>query len=263
MEEGSPIDSECRREAEVIRQVRESDTDHDFTVHSQPTTTASSPNLLSVTAGPVEAIEDIPYADLMSTESSSERRSSSGFSQQAIKNAAGPEFWNKFDERIRTPPPSSLFRSSSSAISDDMNMDTPASSIFATPQQYPLPHQNHSRSRSSTPQPPSNAVEVTRKIGKRRRDDDLDPHMFKRRAVSPGVSLQNSPILPPSPAQRDAGWWSSQPKPSREVPTGHVAGERVNSGGSNNGTSSLVPPKRVGFQGMSDTNDGLMNMSIE
>ncbi len=50
----------------------------------------------------------------------------------------------------------------------------------------------------------------------------------------------------------------------------HVIGERVSSGGSSsstNGTgagpSTPGPSKRVGFQGMSDTNDGLMNMSIE
>lgn len=46
----------------------------------------------------------------------------------------------------------------------------------------------------------------------------------------------------------------------------HVIGERVSSGGSSsstNGTGTPGPSKRVGFQGMSDTNDGLMNMSIE
>lgn len=52
----------------------------------------------------------------------------------------------------------------------------------------------------------------------------------------------------------------------------HVIGERVSSGGSSsstNGTGAGAgagtpgPSKRVGFQGMSDTNDGLMNMSIE
>ena len=107
------------------------------------------------------------------------------------------------------------------------------------------------------------ANDLTRKL-KRRRDDDLDPNMFKRRAVSPGVSLQNSPIMPPSPAQRDSGWWALQAKTNRrEGPAGHGSGERASSGASGNGTSSLGPPKRVGFQGMIDTNDGLMNMSIE
>jgi hypothetical protein len=94
-------------------------------------------------------------------------------------------------------------------------------------------------------------------LGKRRRDDDLDPNMFKRRAVSPGVSLQNSPIMPPSPAQRsENGWWAMQQAKAREG---------SGSSSSNNGAGAVGGPglKRIGFQGMSDTNDGLMNMSIE
>lgn len=95
------------------------------------------------------------------------------------------------------------------------------------------------------------------------RDDDFDPNFFKRRAVSPGLSLQNSPILPQSPLQRDGGWWGT-PKSNREVPSVHVSGDRVSSTGSNgsmNGPGG--PSKRVGLQGMNDTHDGLMNMSIE
>ena len=264
MEEGSPIDAECKREAEVIRQVRESDNDHDIGIlHSQTTTSTSSPSLLPTTAPPVDTLDDIPETDLTSTDSSHDGRSSSAFSQQALRNTTGPDYWKRFDERMPTPPSSSLFRSSSSVVSDDMSVDNTSTSIFVTPQQPSLPVQHHVRSRSSTPQPCASAIEVTRKIGKRRRDDDLDPHMFKRRAVSPGVSLQNSPILPPSPAQREAGWWSSQPKPGREVPAGHVGGERVSGGSQNGGGCVVGSTKRVGFQGMCDTNDGLMNMSIE
>lgn len=193
------------------------------------------------------------------------RRPSNTFTQQVIKNSAGLEFWNNFDERMRTPPPMSFARRSSSSVSEDMSVDTPASSVLTM-----TPHQNNhvlsqylSRSRSCTPQPPqSTAVEVTRKLGKRRRDDDLDPHFFKRRAVSPGVSVQNSPILPPSPAQKEGGWWTTQVKANREVPASHAAGERLNSG-SISSQGGLGPLKRVGLQGMNDTNDGLMNMSIE
>ena len=189
-----------------------------------------------------------------------DRRPSHSFTHQALKNSAGLDFWNSF-ERMRTPPPTGIPRGSSSSMSDEMNMDTPASSILSTtPQQHHPISQQHTRSRSSTPQPPSLAAEFTRKMGKRRRDDDLDPYFFKRRAVSPGVSLQNSPILPPSPAQRDNTWWAMQSKCNREVPNGHAVGERTNNGGT---TNNLGPPKRIGFQGMCDTNDGLMNMSIE
>ncbi|MCJ1380056.1 hypothetical protein MMC17_003159 [Xylographa soralifera] len=264
-EECSPIDAESMREAEVIRQVRESDNDMESNFfHSQPTTRASSPSLVPVTAGPTGSLDDISDVELSTLEVNQFRRSSSSFTQQAIKNSGGADFWNRFDERTRTPPPPSFMRGSSSSISDEMSMDTPASSTLTlTPQQYSLPSQYPSRSRSSTPQPPLMASEVTRKLGKRRRDDDLDPNVFKRRAVSPGVSLQNSPILPPSPAQRESGWWAMQAKANREVLNGHAAGERVSSSGSNNGASNLGPPKRIGFQGMNDTNDGLMNMSIE
>lgn len=77
------------------------------------------------------------------------------------------------------------------------------------------------------------------------REDDLDPTYFKRRAVSPSLSVQNSPILPQSP-----GWWGT---PKRD--------ERISSNGSASSAAGIG--KRVGMQGMSDTNDSLMNMSIE
>ena len=93
------------------------------------------------------------------------------------------------------------------------------------------------------------------------RDDDFDPNYFKRRAVSPGLSLQNSPVLPQSPLQRDGSWWGT-PKSNREVPSVHVSGERVSSNGST-GSVTGTGGKRVGLQGMTDTHDGLMNMSIE
>ncbi|EPE02990.1 hypothetical protein F503_08867 [Ophiostoma piceae UAMH 11346] len=53
------------------------------------------------------------------------------------------------------------------------------------------------------------AAEITRRINsKRRRDDDsdLDPMSFKRRAVSPSISVHNSPIMQ-SPLQRDVLSW--------------------------------------------------------
>lgn len=212
-------------------------------------------------AGPSDIMDDAPSeGELMTTDLPTEQRSSSTFTQHALKNSSGLDFWHNFDGRVRTPPPSTTMRSSSSGVSDEMNMDTPASSMISgAPQHHPLTTPYRHRSRSSTPQPHSMAAEITRRIGKRRRDDDLDPAMFKRRAVSPGVSLQNSPILPPSPAQKENGLWS---KTNREVPSGHTAGERVSNGSGSSGSSNLGP-KRIGFQGMNDTNDGLMNMSIE
>lgn len=126
---------------------------------------------------------------------------------------------------------------------------------------------NHSGyiSRSSTPQPlvPLTAADGLKKSSKRRRDDDLDGHSIKRRAVSPGVSVHNSPVLSQSPAQRDGSLWGTTAKANREpTASGHAAGERSNSGGSMSMTPSLGP-KRIGLQGMTDTNDGFMKMSIE
>ena len=117
-------------------------------------------------------------------------------------------------------------------------------------------------SRSSTPQPlaPLTAAEGLKKSSKRRRDDDLDEYSIKRRAVSPGLSVHNSPVLSQSPANRDL--WGSA-KLTKETSNGTaVSGERSNSGCSIMMTPSLGP-KRIGLQGMTDTSDGLMKMSIE
>lgn len=263
LEEGAPIDSEVRREAEVIRQVRESDADSDINLHpSQPATTASSPNL-TATAGPLDSLENISEDPSMNGDDNCSRRSSSAFSHQAIRHSGGSTFWNNFDERMRTPPPQIIPRESSSGMSDDMNMDTPVGSL-----QSSIPHQTTARpsvsqdSLASTTQ--TTVFEMPKKgNNKRMRDDDFDPNYFKRRAVSPGLSLQNSPILPQSPLQRDGGWWGT-PKSNREVPSVLVSGDRVSSTGSNgsmNGPGG--PSKRVGLQGMTDTHDGLMKMSIE
>ena len=203
----------------------------------------------------------------MNGEENFSRRSSSSFSHQAIKNSGGPTFWNNFDERMRTPPPPLIPRESPSVMSDDMNMDTPVGSLQSSAllQSSGRPSVSQESLVSTTQTTTQTTVfEMPRKgNNKRMRDDDFDPNYFKRRAVSPGLSLQNSPILPQSPLQRDGGWWGT-PKSNREVPSVHVSGDRVNSTGSNgsmNGPGG--PSKRVGLQGMTDTHDGLMNMSIE
>lgn len=249
------MDTESKREAEVIRQVRESDQSPDSTaIASQPPTTASSPYLPPATVNSTDAMDDL--TEMMGGEAPLERRPSISMPRAVMKNPSTPDFWNNFDSRVRTPPPPFLPRQGSSGNSEDINLETPMSSMFSYGSGYPT-FPNSSPSRSATPQPTTG--EMTRKtLGKRRRDDDLDPNLFKRRAVSPGLSLQNSPVLPPSPAHREAGWWQSMS--NRETPSGHTNGERLNS--TSGGASGSIG-KRVGFQGMTDTNDGLMNMSIE
>ncbi|KAL8666822.1 MAG: hypothetical protein Q9202_001062 [Teloschistes flavicans] len=266
LEEGAPVDTEVRREAEVIRQARESDAYGDLSLTaSQPTTTYSSPVIQPATAGPIDGLGDIPEDITMGSDKSASRRSSSStFTQQAMRNSAGLGFWTNYDERTRTPPP--MFpRESSSGVSDDVAMDTPQSSIMSsTPQPSTIKAANRSESRSTTPQLPSGTLENLRKGNKRMRDDDFDPSFFKRRAVSPGMSLQNSPILPQSPLQRDGGFSGMQPRYGRETPVTQTVGDRISSGGSASSGSGPPPTaKKVGLQGMSDTNDGLMNMSIE
>ncbi|KAL9000649.1 MAG: hypothetical protein Q9169_000685 [Polycauliona sp. 2 TL-2023] len=266
-EEGAPVDTEVKREAEVIRQARESDAYGDLSLGpSQPTTSASSPSLQPATAGGTDNLDDVPEDITMDSDISASRRSSSStFTQHAIRHSAGLGFWTGFDERIRTPPP--MFpRESSSGVSDDIAMDTPQSSVISsTPQPSTVKAVNGSESRSITPQLVANHADSLRKGNKRMRDDDFDPYFFKRRAVSPGLSLQNSPILPQSPLQREGAWWGMQSKYSRENGGAPAVGDRISSGGSASSGNGAPPiaGKRVGLQGMSDTNDGLMNMSIE
>ncbi|KAI0199851.1 hypothetical protein F4808DRAFT_431483 [Astrocystis sublimbata] len=295
-EEGAPVDSEVRREAEVIRQVRESDLDH-----LEPRTPSGPPPPLPIDTSnvptaqsspkfttPQEPFDEIPDDDLMS-----DSTLSSSFKQQAIKNSKGKNFWETFSETgsingtRTTPPPSVLLpRGSSSGISEDISMDSPsmltssgAMGLFGPGMGF-ISHGSENP-KSETPQPtasttpsqsgsvPPTAAEITRKINnKRRRDDDFDPNVFKRRAVSPGMSVHNSPIMQ-SPLQRDNMPWGSRPgsnhgadkasgTPSENGSSGGNAGN-----GSNTGRPIASAKGRVGFQGMNDTNDGLMRMSIE
>ena len=88
MEESAPLDTEAKKEAEVIRQVRESD----------PTSETKTPSF------PLEQLEE-----LTSTTSVSETPTRSvpetAFSNQASLNSGGAKFWETFDGRYRTPPP--------------------------------------------------------------------------------------------------------------------------------------------------------------
>ncbi len=238
LEESAPIESEARREAEVIRQVQ----DNDPTISQ-----ATSPTLLASNTFAVEPIEE--SIEDMVTDNNKILLPPDSFSRQAERNSAGAGFWNGFDERYRTPPPSLRPRESSSAISDDL-MDTPGS--FDNPA---LKHFNRSRSRSTTPLAHNpTAGEVARRVNnKRRREEDFDPSYTKRRAVSPGMSVQSSPILPQSPVlTNDKGWGKLPPKTGT---IGHA--DRSNSGNSLNGT------KKIGLLGMTETNEAIMSMNLD
>ncbi|GME56269.1 F-actin-capping protein subunit alpha [Neofusicoccum parvum] len=276
-EESAPVDNEVRREAEIIRQVRESD-NTSTTGREGSITANSSPSLLPAVPG-LNELEDIPEDVGMDMELATAAAAAAAngkglfgaFNLQPWKNGERSSWSNQEGGRMHTPPPPFLARGSSSAVSDDINMDSPVASMaqYRHRMSTSEPNKDDSMSRGSTPQPmvPPTAAEGLKK--KRRRDDDFDVHSIKRRAVSPGLSVTNSPVLSQSPQQRDGAMWGPN-KTSREgsiangAPSGgHAAGERSNSGGSTMSVTPSLGPKRVGLQGMTDTNDGLMKMSIE
>ena len=234
----------------MIHQVRENDP-------TIPLTT--SPVLYTSATSGDNVLESPPEDEMIGEDKSADTMAAplaESFSRHAEKHSAGLGFWHNFDDRYQTPPPPLDPRGSSSGMSDE-NMETPPSSLGAGIESGAPKNFEGSRSRSSTPMPPyaaPTAADVVRKVNnKRRRDDDFDPASFKRRAVSPGMSVQSSPILPQSPVlSSDKSWGHPPPKAN-----GHGHADRSNSGGSSNGT------KRVGLLGMVETNDSLMNMSID
>lgn len=257
MEESDPLHTEARREAEVIKQVQESDSVY------------NNDNVLGVstTAEPLEesielsSTDDQPNAEL----------ATEPFGTHAKRHSGGLGFWDNFEhtppnsDRYRTPPPPSLMPQDSTASEGNTtsNNTTQDPSIHSTGSTlFRQLHQSRSRSRSTTPlasacgnvQLPSSADIVRKVNNKRRRDDDFDPASFKRRAVSPGMlSAQSSPVVPQSPTMTNDKSWGKPP------PKTHA--DRSNSASSNTGTPN--GSKRVGLQGMTEASDGFMSMSID
>ncbi|KAK4242822.1 D-isomer specific 2-hydroxyacid dehydrogenase [Achaetomium macrosporum] len=322
-EESAPIEAEFRREAEVVRQVRESDMD--LEPRHPPPQSAASTALSSPNLATHDSLEDITDDMMMDDPSASALGLTGTFKQQALKNSKGKVFWDTFSEtsstgatsRVTPPPPSfGPARASSSGLSlEDVSMGSPSASSngggAASQSNNPfflpgggtqttasssgngtpgavLPGQtgsiiNQGPSTGNTGGPPS-AAEITRRINsKRRRDDDLDPISIKRRAVSPGMSVHNSPVMQ-SPLQRDTAPWGGSGGGSSMSRPGSVGGDSSNGGvgpgnrtgagsgsgtGSENGSSHggggrVAGGKgRVGFQGMVETNDGITRLSIE
>lgn len=266
MEEGAPAESESRREAEVVKQVWEGDNAHEprippsAAMESTQTTATATTAPSSPTLTQQDSMEDVADEDMMVDLSIG---LSSSFKQHAMKNSKGKTFWDTFSESssiggARTTPPPAAFlpRGSSSGVSEDVAMDSPSLGGLGNGQIPPT------------------AAEITRRINsKRRRDDDFDPVSFKRRAVSPGMSAHNSPIMQ-SPLQRDVQPWGSVSRPSsnggEKAPSSAPSETGNSTPGALSGASSTAAPSgrvngkgRVGFQRMIDTNDGIMRMSIE
>ena len=212
-------------------------------------TAQSSPSLLPVVPGldgPLEGVPEEESEREMSLDSSSAKGLFGTFGTlHTGRTSISGEFWGQ-RRPAQTPPPPTFPRAESLAMSEEMSLDSP---IIGA-------------SRASTPghMNPPTAAEGLKKSNKRRRDDDFDEMSLKRRAVSPGVSVHNSPVISHSPAQREGSMWG---KTGREPSIGGQShGERSNSGGSMIMTPTLGP-KRIGLQGMENTSDGFMKMSIE
>lgn len=252
IEESAPIDSEVRREAEIVKQVQDND----------PSFSPPNHGL---------GLDDIQRSIEDGMSGTTDKPTPMSFTQQSARNsAAGLGFWqnNAFgiqDDRYRTPPPAFAHRDSSSAISDEMT-DAPLSTIpsqSTNSDNLALRNFQRSRSRSTTPLAgPPTAGDVARRVNnKRRRDDDFDLGDFaKRRAVSPGVSVQSSPVLPQSPitSAADKAW--GKPPASKTPSTPGGPAERSNSASSANNNGMK---KGVGLQRMDETNEGFMSMHID
>ncbi|OJJ43945.1 hypothetical protein ASPZODRAFT_72662 [Penicilliopsis zonata CBS 506.65] len=251
VEESAPIDSEAKREAQVIRQVRESDT-----AVPQKSPTLESFSSFSPPRPSQPALEQsaLPKSEVPGT-------SGSPFGHQAMRNSSAADFWNSIDGRYRTPPPPLRSNGPASVVSeDDTAMDiTPSTSSGFNMQDLPKPW-DRPPSRSSTSHA-SNPISINDIQRKRRRDDDFDPNLFKRRAVSPSMSAQSSPILMHSPTVKDVGpnIWGPPSKPALGPPLF----DRLGHENANRPTAPAGTVKRVGLQGMTEASDGFMNMSIE
>ena len=261
----------------MVRQVLESDVPglNYAPPLSAPTTTNSSP-ALKPQEDP-DDVDDMLTDSGLGISSNPRQQQPKGLLPSARLPWDAAETMSTSNSSAYTTPPLPPFRPrGSSAISEDMSMDSPAVAGFAVPGS----NSNGDSQRSDSggagvqlgPQPPS-AAEITRRINnKRRRDDDLDPIALKRRAVSPSISVHNSPVMQ-SPMQRDAAPWGSRPGSnsgetaggsSAASDSGSVSGNPGNNGSAAAGAGKFGPAKgRVGFQGMVDTSDGMMRMSIE
>ncbi|TQS34351.1 hypothetical protein Golomagni_05268 [Golovinomyces magnicellulatus] len=244
-EESAPVETEVLREAEVVRQTRESE----INLESRQISISipRSPVLAPITHKISKALEENGEVFRASAPESS-------FKEKDLLNLKSDDSWETSGDELNyhTPVTAAFPYTSTDGTSTDMQLDSPLKFTALSSNYDSTGNQSSSTNRSSTPQPGSGslAVDITQKLSKKRlRDDDFDLYSFKRRAVSPSMSAHNSPIIQ-SPMHRDHPTW----------------GNRV-SGSCNVGDSGKLPinssQKRIGLQGMNDTNDGLMKMSIE
>lgn len=283
-EESMPVDTDVRKEAETIRQVWERDPSSSQTQKGN-NVSSSEPDIDQMIDEMAEE-SSITQSSEVLFNTNMDKGLNACFSTHAAQHA-NTAFWNGIDRPLRTPPPPNFARTAS--VATDVTMDSPIVEISSTDNSG---IDRIGRTSTVTPILPT----LVKTIGKRTRDDDLDQYSLKRRAVSPSLSVSNSPVVRPSPKRRDSDrdreTWGDPPRTMREGSIGASASAewaqtqaqnqpqtlrccRSNSNGSagssisgpsvpaNGNAFSLSTPRRVGLQSMTDTNDGLMKMSID
>ncbi|POS86255.1 hypothetical protein EPUL_000907 [Erysiphe pulchra] len=238
-EESAPIETEVLREAAVVRQARESDIEYEL---RQPFGITPYSQILALNAQKSEKGSSDEKISLLNAQSELKEKSLLRSKSKGIWANLGDE--TLFSQNFpRTP---------ASVVGSDIVLDSPLNSTMPPFSNDSASPQPSLISRPATPQPGGGpvAVDITQKLSKKRlRDDDFDLFSIKRRAVSPGMSVHNSPIIK-SPMQRDHTAWGSRPASTCNI-------------GENGKSPVNTIQKRVGLQGMIDTNESLMKMSIE
>lgn len=243
LEESAPVDSEVRREAETMRQVHDRD---------------PVPDLDRPSPGPNSSQPNVNPNDPNDPQPETSAGNNISFNLHAHRNSGGVEYWHKLENELHTPPPPAFPARGSSSLSGDMLMDSPAeNSTLRSASVISMTEPSAASSAEADAQTSAYSSQGTdalrRPFGKRRRDDDFDMQSFKRRAVSPSMSVHGGSPVVASPVASAAARNQSVP---RDIPP---LEKTISGGGSNGGTA----PRRVGLQGMVDTNEGIMRMSIE
>ncbi|KAG5294340.1 enoyl-CoA hydratase [Histoplasma ohiense] len=263
LEEVAPIDFECQREAEVIRQVRESEG-------------GELPPLSPSLTSPLDSSDSInpnDARDIVTTRLTGEGSSSSIFTSHP---SSGIGRLSAFNNRYQTPPPPTTQPTGpfTSTSTSDTTMRTPPS---ASPGVLANQHTSNNAPQPSAIAGPSRIeAEASRTNKKRRHDEMIDMNAFKRRAVSPGMYVQNCPVAASQPSSSGSSASYLSKKLSKELSSRAEGDAQTQLQSKNPLTSTSTPTtgktgrvtegstmKRVGMQGMKETNDGLMNMSID
>ena len=267
-EESAPVDSDAKREAEVIRQVQATYTNFNG---APVAPIPQSPGLYAGALTSQNETSELSDVDALGMKLDSTANPNPITDER--RRSVGRDFQPNLYNRQQTPEAPPLFwrGRSSTGLSEDMGIDSPAgstpqSSVASLADVQPLEPRAEivtaQVSQLQTPTLPS-ATDLLRKV-KRRRDEEFDPASIKRRAVSPGLSTQSSPLPTQSSASTPVVTSGPLKSATRENSTFSATSEDMSTS-----SNSYGPPtpaggtKRMGLQGMTDTSDGLMKMVLQ